>query len=104
LSCPVQENRTKTGAIVIKAEAEESISREEQIVCGGVPSPSPRVCDGVLNQIESAVAKSVFDGEKKLRDQALAVHPGIERVTQGRFKWGYKILYKPLQDKVSPRI
>lgn len=51
-------------------------------------------------QIETAVSKAIFDNEKKLREQGSAQHAPLKNCPRDMMVYGYKILYKPLQDKV----
>jgi len=52
------------------------------------------------HQIEQAVSKAVFEQEKKLRDAGYAMHQSMKGISADRLKWGYKITYKPLEEKV----
>jgi hypothetical protein len=54
----------------------------------------------VWAQIESAVAKSIFDNERKLREQGASMHASLRNLPKESTLWGYKILYKPLEEKV----
>lgn len=50
-------------------------------------------------QVETAVSKAIFDNEKRLREQGAAMHATLRQVPRDQIIWGFKILYKPLQDK-----
>lgn len=54
-------------------------------------------------QVETAVSKAIYDNEKRLRDQGQAMHAPLKGCPANQIIWGFKILYKPLQDKVSGR-
>lgn len=54
-------------------------------------------------QVETAVSKAIYDNEKRLREQGQAMHAPLKGCPANQIIWGFKILYKPLQDKVSGR-
>ena len=56
------------------------------------------------SQIETAVSKAIFDNEKRLREQGAAMHATLRQVPRDQIIWGFKILYKPLQDKVGKTV
>lgn len=51
-------------------------------------------------QVETAVSKAIYDNEKRLREQGQAMHAPLKNAPANQIIWGFKILYKPLQDKV----
>ena len=55
-------------------------------------------------QIETAVSKAIFDNEKRLREQGAAMHATLRQVPRDQIIWGFKILYKPLQDKIGKTV
>ncbi|TFJ86545.1 hypothetical protein NSK_002202 [Nannochloropsis salina CCMP1776] len=50
-------------------------------------------------QVETAVSKAIFDNERRLREQGQAMHATLKNAPRDQIIWGFKILYKPLQDK-----
>jgi hypothetical protein len=54
-------------------------------------------------QVETAVSKAIYDNEKRLREQGQAMHAPLKGAPANQIIWGFKILYKPLQDKVGGR-
>ena len=51
-------------------------------------------------QVETAVSKAIYDNERRLREQGQAMHATLKNVPRDQIIWGFKILYKPMQDKV----
>lgn len=54
-------------------------------------------------QVETAVSKAIFDNERRLREQGQAMHATLKNAPRDQIIWGFKILYKPLQDKVCEK-
>lgn len=52
-------------------------------------------------QVETAVSKAIYDNEKRLREQGQSMHATLKNAPANQIIWGFKILYKPLQDKVG---
>lgn len=55
-------------------------------------------------QVETAVSKAIFDNERRLREQGMAMHATLKNAPRDQIIWGFKILYKPMQDKFGKTV